>query len=60
MSDKRIDIEYIIGGLEISGYGISEKGKVVSLPSDVATSLIEQGIATVSYTHLTLPTIYSV
>ena len=45
MSDKRIDIEYIIGGLEISGYGVSEKGKVVSLPSDVATSLIEQGIA---------------
>lgn len=45
MSDKRIDIEYIIGGLEISGYGISEMGKVVSLPEDVANSLAEQGIA---------------
>ena len=45
MPDKRIDIEYAVGGLEISNYGISEMGKVFSLPQDVAESLISQGIA---------------
>ena len=45
MSDKRISVEYVIGGLEISGYGISEKGKEVSLPEEIAESLISEGIA---------------
>jgi len=45
MSDKRIEIEYLVGNLEISGLGISEKGKVVSLPETVANSLVEEGIA---------------
>tara|TARA_R110000796_G_scaffold19549_3_gene58658 strand:+ start:673 stop:858 length:186 start_codon:yes stop_codon:yes gene_type:complete len=45
MSIKRIEVEYLVYDLEISGYGISEKGKVVSLPEDVAESLISQGIA---------------
>ena len=45
MSDKRISVEYVIGGLEISGYCISEKGKEVSLPEEIAESLISEGIA---------------
>lgn len=45
MSVTRIDIEYLVGGLEVSGHGISEEGKTVSLPEDVANSLVIEGIA---------------
>jgi hypothetical protein len=45
MSITRIDIEYLVGGLEVSGHGISEEGKTVSLPEEVANSLVIEGIA---------------
>ena len=42
---RKEDIEFLVGDLEISGFGVSEMGKVVSLPPSVAESLIAEGIA---------------
>tara|TARA_R100000773_G_scaffold44610_1_gene46528 strand:- start:4216 stop:4398 length:183 start_codon:yes stop_codon:yes gene_type:complete len=43
MRSKRI--EFLVGGLQIPGIGITEINKTISVDSDVAKSLIEQGIA---------------
>jgi|TARA_R100001163_G_C5058186_1_gene194782 hypothetical protein len=43
MRSKRI--EFIIGGLHIPGIGLTELNKIESVDSEIAKSLIEQGIA---------------
>ena len=38
-------IKFIIGDISIIGFGISEEGKTVDVPKELAQSLIESNIA---------------
>jgi len=45
MSDKRVKIKWLVGGLTVYGVGITEPNKEVEVDEETAESLVHQKLA---------------